>query len=89
VLRGKFIALCAFIKKLDSSHARNLTAHLKALKLKETKALKRCRQHVQLGLHMILNNQNGSYSKSYCLNMGYVLLAGLPGLAGLSVSQST
>jgi hypothetical protein len=30
VLRGKFIALSASIKKLESSHTRNLKVHLKA-----------------------------------------------------------
>ena len=30
VLRGKFIALSAFIKKLERSHTSNLTAYLKA-----------------------------------------------------------
>ena len=31
VLKGKFIALSAFIKKLERTHTGNLTAHLKAL----------------------------------------------------------
>jgi hypothetical protein len=31
VLRGKFIALIAFMKKLKISHTINLTAHLKTL----------------------------------------------------------
>ena len=31
MLKGKFIALRAFIKKLEISHTSNLTAHLKAL----------------------------------------------------------
>ena len=35
VLRGKFIALSAFIKKLERSQISNLTAHLKALEYKE------------------------------------------------------
>ena len=35
VLRGKFIELSAFIKKLERSHTSNLTAHVKALEQKE------------------------------------------------------
>jgi hypothetical protein len=35
VLRGKFIALSAFLKKLEISHISNLTAHLKTLEQKE------------------------------------------------------
>ena len=35
VLRGKFIALSAFIKKLERYYTENLIAHLKALEQKE------------------------------------------------------
>jgi hypothetical protein len=35
VLRGKFIELSVFIKKLKRSHTNNLTAHLEALEQKE------------------------------------------------------
>ena len=35
VLKGKFIALSAHIKKVEKSHTRNLTAHLKTLEQKE------------------------------------------------------
>ena len=35
VLRGKFIALSALIKKLEASYTNNLTAHLRALEQKE------------------------------------------------------
>jgi hypothetical protein len=35
---GKFIALSAFIKKLERSHASNLTPHLKALEQKSKHA---------------------------------------------------
>jgi hypothetical protein len=35
VLKAKFIALRAYIKDLERSHIRDLTAHLKALELKE------------------------------------------------------
>ncbi|KAL6084449.1 hypothetical protein STEG23_009703 [Scotinomys teguina] len=37
VLRGKFIALNAYMKKLEKSHINDLTAHLKALELEEAK----------------------------------------------------
>ena len=41
VLRGKFIALSAFIKKFKRSHtSRNLKAHLKALEQKEANSLR-------------------------------------------------
>jgi hypothetical protein len=43
VLRGKFMALSVFTKKLDRSYIINLTAHLKALEQKEANVLKRCR----------------------------------------------
>ena len=36
VLRGKFIALSVHIKKVEESHTNDLTAHLKAIKQKET-----------------------------------------------------
>jgi hypothetical protein len=35
VLRGKFIALTTFIRKLDSSHTSNLKAYLKLLNKKK------------------------------------------------------
>ena len=47
VLRGKLIALSAYIKrkkKLEKSHTSNLTAHLKALEQKEEIIPKRNRQ---------------------------------------------
>jgi hypothetical protein len=37
VLRGKFIALSALVKKLERSYANNLTAHLRALEQKEAR----------------------------------------------------
>ena len=36
VLKGKFIALSAHIKKMEKAHIRDLTAQLKALEKKET-----------------------------------------------------
>jgi hypothetical protein len=41
MLRGKFIALSAFIKKFVKSHTCNLTIHLKALEEKEANIHKR------------------------------------------------
>ncbi|KAL6074365.1 hypothetical protein STEG23_012115 [Scotinomys teguina] len=38
VLRGKFIALNAHMKKLEKSHINDLTAHLKALEQEEAKS---------------------------------------------------
>ena len=35
VLKGKFIALSAFIKNLERAHTSDLTAHMKALEEKE------------------------------------------------------
>jgi hypothetical protein len=43
VLRGIFIALSAFIKKLEISYTSNLTAHLKAPGQKEANIPKRNR----------------------------------------------
>ncbi|KAL6049574.1 hypothetical protein STEG23_029931 [Scotinomys teguina] len=43
VLRGKFIALNAHLKKLEKSHINDLTAHLKALEIEEAKSPKRNR----------------------------------------------
>ena len=36
VLRGKFIALSAYIKKVEKASTSDLTAHLKAIEQKET-----------------------------------------------------
>ena len=35
VLRGKFIALRAYIKKVEKAHTTDLTSHLKALEQKK------------------------------------------------------
>ena len=43
VLRGKFIALSALIKKLERPYTSNLTEHLKALEQKEANTPKRSR----------------------------------------------
>jgi hypothetical protein len=44
VLRGKFIALSALIKKLEISYTNNLTAHPRTLEQKEANSLKRSRR---------------------------------------------
>ena len=43
VLRGKLIALSAYIKKLERAYTSNLTAQLKALEQKEADTPKRSR----------------------------------------------
>ena len=40
-VKGKFIALNAYIKKLEKSHTSELTEHLKTLEQKEAHSLKR------------------------------------------------
>jgi hypothetical protein len=44
VLRGKFIALCIPVKKLERSYTNCLTAHLRALEQKEVYSPKRSRR---------------------------------------------
>ncbi|KAL6090524.1 hypothetical protein STEG23_024310, partial [Scotinomys teguina] len=50
VLRGKFTALNAHIKKLEKSHINDLTAHLKALEQEEAKSPRRsrCKEIIKL-----------------------------------------
>ena len=43
VLRGMFIALNTYIKKLERSHTSELTEHLKALEQKEANSPRRTR----------------------------------------------
>ena len=55
VLRGKLIALSASKKKLERAYTSNLTAHLKALQLKEAKRAHRDKtisQRVHMALPM-------------------------------------
>ena len=44
VLRGKFPALSAYIKKLENSHTSDFTVHMKILQQKEAATPKRSRQ---------------------------------------------
>ena len=55
MLRGKFIALRAFIKKLEISHTSNLTAHLKALVQKEANTSKTNKQQETVKLTAEIN----------------------------------
>ena len=50
VLRGKFIALSAHMKKLENSHTRELTEQLKALEQKEENSphRSRCQEIIKL-----------------------------------------
>jgi hypothetical protein len=52
---GKFIALNAFIKKLERSHTSNLTAHLKALEQKEPNTPKKSKQQETVKLRAGIN----------------------------------
>ncbi|KAL6036462.1 hypothetical protein STEG23_034173 [Scotinomys teguina] len=55
VLRGKFIALNAHMKKLEKSHINDLTAHLKALEQEEAKSPRRNRRKEILKLRAEIN----------------------------------
>ncbi|KAL6081765.1 hypothetical protein STEG23_020928 [Scotinomys teguina] len=55
VLRGKFIALNAHMKKLEKSHINYLTAHLKALEQEEAKSPRRNRHKEIIKLRAEIN----------------------------------
>ncbi|KAL6033830.1 hypothetical protein STEG23_018818 [Scotinomys teguina] len=55
VLRGKFIALNAHMKKLEKSHINDLTTHLKALELEEAKSPRRNRHKEIIKLRAEIN----------------------------------
>ncbi|KAL6090741.1 hypothetical protein STEG23_013618 [Scotinomys teguina] len=55
VLRGKFIALNAHMKKLEKSHSNDLTAHLKALEQEEAKSPRRNRHKEIIKLRAEIN----------------------------------
>jgi hypothetical protein len=46
-LTGKFLALSAFMKKLQTSYTSNLTVHLKALEQKEENTPKSIHQEIE------------------------------------------
>jgi hypothetical protein len=55
VLRGKFIALSALVKKLEISYTNNLTAYLRALEQKESNSPKRNRRQEIVKLRAEIN----------------------------------
>ena len=55
VLRGKFIALSAFKKKLERAYTSSLRAHLEALELKEANSSKRSRWQEIIKLRAEIN----------------------------------
>ena len=55
VLRGKFIKLNAYIKKLGKSHTSELTEHLKVLEQKEANSPKRTRWQEIIKLRAEIN----------------------------------
>ena len=55
VLRGKFIALSAHMKKLENSHIRKLTSQLKTLEQKEMNSFWKGRQQEILKLRSEIN----------------------------------
>ena len=73
VLRGKFIALNALVKKLERSYTNNLTAHLRTLEQKETISPKRRRRQEIVKLRAEINQieikkarQRIKKTKSWC-----------------------
>jgi hypothetical protein len=55
VIRGKFIALSAFIKELERYYTSNLIAHLKALEQKESNKTTRNRWQEIIKLRAEIN----------------------------------
>jgi hypothetical protein len=55
VLRGKLIALSAFIKRLERAYTSSLTTHLNALEQKEANSPKRSRQQEIIKLRPEIN----------------------------------
>jgi hypothetical protein len=55
VLRGKFIAQSALVKKVERSYTNNLTAHLRALEQKEANSTKRSRRQEIVKLRAKIN----------------------------------
>ena len=66
VLRGKFIALSVFVKKLERSYTSNLTAHLKALEQKEasTPKMSRWQELVKIRAEIEQLERKGSIKES-------------------------
>ena len=55
MLRGKFIALKAYIKKLEKSHTSKLTEHLRTLEQKVANAPKRTKEQEIVKLRAEIN----------------------------------
>ena len=55
VMRGKFIALYALVKKWERSYTNNLTAHPRALEQKEANSPKRSRRQEKIKLRDEIN----------------------------------
>jgi hypothetical protein len=55
VLRGKFIALSAFTKKLERVYTSSMTAHLKALEQREANSSKGSRQQEIIRIRAEIN----------------------------------
>ena len=63
VLRGKFIALNTYTKKLEKSHTSELTEHLKILEQKEANSPKRTKWQEIIKLRAEINKIDKSLSK--------------------------
>jgi len=57
LLRGKFIALSALVKKLERSYTSNSTTHLRALKHKKANSPKRNRRQEIIKLRDEINQR--------------------------------
>ena len=57
VLRAKFIALSASIKKLEKAYTSSLTAHLKTLEQKEISTCKKGRWQELIKMRAEINNR--------------------------------
>jgi len=72
VLRGKFIALSALVKKLERSYTSNLTAHLRALEQKEANSPKRSRRQEIVKLRDEINQiERKQYKESAKSKAGF------------------
>ena len=66
MLKGKFIALSAYIKKVEKFYTSNLTTYLKALKQKETDSfrMRRWQEIIKLRAESIKQKQRKQYKES-------------------------
>ena len=74
VLKGKFIALSALVKKLKRSYTSNLTAHLRDQEKKEANSPKRSRRQEILKLRAEISQmkQRKQYKESTKPKPGYL-----------------